>query len=755
MIARVVVDIKHEQVNQIYDYLIKESDQDILERGMRVIVPFGEQQRLGYVVDVIDQSIHANKYIQEVLDITPTFDSEAFFLVQYLLKNPKTLLASAYQTVIPSDLLLHYEKRVELIDATKVSNELKLKFNTQGFWTPAKKDFKTFNNLRYLHEKGYINIQTRIKSRYQQSYDTYITLQMPHYHATPVQMVMIDAFKDKKKILIQELLSFGSRDVLNRLVKKGVFGVRLVKKQIEKSAIELNVEPIETTKVAQSILSSKHQKHFLHSMEDDSWIHLQGLIQENLENKKQVLFLVPEAHMVNRYYQKMYAYFDDTVIATMHYDQSTKMRMLNYESIQNGESQIIIGTRSSVFLPLSNLGLAVVMLAHDTSYRQEEGVYYDAVDILQQRLSFHQAKLVLTTHSPTLEQFMQIENKAFVFHQIKSEMKSQKRLIIDMKEELKSGHTSMLSRTLRQKIDEALISGQQVALMMNQKGYAPFVMCRSCGYVPQDPDYQIPLTYSERNHKLKSKFSKYEIDFTPMCANCQKQTVKPVGMGVELIESYMKKQYPQAFVVRVDQNTLRKKEDVIDVLSHIQSGRAQIIVGTQLIFKALKESNLGLIGVMMIDQILKLPYYDAFERAHLLLESTANYQADVYVQSYQSDHELLRFFEGHRMDLFYQSELKRRALANLPPYINMAQILLTSTSYLKAYQEANLLKQVLEKENMTVLGPYNAYILKKQDMYRVVLTLKYQSLSDEAFKLIDSYTHDEVSIYFYKNTPID
>jgi primosomal protein N' (replication factor Y) len=319
--------------------------------------------------------------------------------------------------------------------------------------------------------------------------------------------------------------------------------------------------------------------------------------------------------------------------------------------------------------------------------------------------------------------------------------------IIDMSLELKNGNASIFSNRIKQRMNDILEHKAQAILVMNQKGYAPFVMCRRCGHVPKDPMTQVPLTYYENEQLLKSNFRAYQEPYATLCPNCGKPAMKPVGFGVEFVESSLKRLYPNASIARVDATTMSSAKQRQTTLEKVS--QSSFIVGTELALKQIN-SKTKLISILLADQFLQVPSYQAHEKAYRLLkELTLHEDIDTVVQTYNPNHKILQYVIGNKTDEFYKEMLNNRKLLGLPPYEKVAQILLEGKSYLKTFQDAHYIKSLAIRYGMTVLGPVSSHVFKLKDLYRVIVTLKYQVMDQDIIDYINSYSNQDIKLSYY------
>ncbi|VEU82670.1 replication restart helicase PriA [Acholeplasma hippikon] len=739
MIAKVIVDMKHKNINQTFDYFVKPEDEEVIKKGMRVIVPFTDHdlKRQGLVYDLCEESDVATKYIDEIIDLEPVVDEEIFTYIKYLTLNPTALLAKAVETVIPLDLVLSYQKKVTLLDQD-IKDDLKSKFNRKNEWILKSSDKKYYQRLLTLKEKNKVKIETILKQKVAKKYDEYIELLDYRYQGTELHQKVISIVKSYESISRRYLNLLTSSGVVNTLIKKKVLGIVEKEQRLTNYEELIEQKPIDLLKENQThyekIQKSKLKEFVFEGSNLYSTNLIYKLVEETIYKQKQVLILVPERFLVNKYvdiYQKL---FPNELITILDSNHTVKQTYFYKKAILEKESLITVGTRSSVFDKFNDLGLVIALQSHDSAYVQTDGIYYDARDVARLKAKFYGATLIYETHTRTLKQAKEILDKKLVlieFEKAKEAFVD----IVDMKDELLRGNTKMLSHSLKTYIDSAIKNDQKTLLIMNQKGYAPFVMCRSCGYVPKDKETDIPLNYSEKENILRSNLTKYQEPFSKTCPVCHKETMKPVGSGIEQLEVFLEKIYDRKTLLRIDGDTLSNKE-VYEIAETLETNKdIKIIIGTQMALKDIFAKKVSLVGILMADQFLKVPRYDASENAYILFKNAHHIASHrLVIQSYQTDHVVIESLK-HNLN-FYDVELQNRKLTSMPPYFNLLQIRVEYESYLKAYQYAFMLKNEILSRNYKVIGPSPSLVLKNDRAYRFLLLVKYQTLDQALVEML-------------------
>jgi len=310
--------------------------------------------------------------------------------------------------------------------------------------------------------------------------------------------------------------------------------------------------------------------------------------------------------------------------------------------------------------------------------------------------------------------------------------------LVDMKEEFKSGNLAIISHQLKQRIDQALSKDEQVMILINRKGYAPFVMCRNCSYVPKDPDTDTALTYYGADKPLQSKYTKYQEPFNVVCPICGQATIKEIGLGTEAVEKHIQKLYPDYKTLRMDANSVGSGNDHEMMYQKFLNKEAHFLIGTQMITKGLDFKDLTVVAILMVDQILSNPGLHSNEVAYNLLSQAIgrtgrHKKGCAVIQGYDLANPIIKLAINANYDAYYQQALAIRKLRNDRPFGNISTILFEGQKYLKLYKSIAVIKKELLNIAVTTLGPVNDFINQFNGYYRANLTIKY---TDEQLPLI-------------------
>ncbi len=764
MYASILIDIKHKDVNRFFDYTIPTSLETDIKVGMRVVVPFGNQKRMGYVIKLLNDSQQATKEIIEILDVIPTIQAETFLLIDHILKQTNDLYSAVFETVVPAEIGLDYYVDIRLLKPALVDHEFLALFDKNGFLRVPKNQHTYDYLIRKYVSLHAISVTRSYKQKTSEKQIFMYHYQKDHtYHRIDKYPEIFDM--TEKGYTKEELLAIGLTDgKIQTLVKHQV--LRKEKEQIIREInhiYERKQKDITLTKLQQSVYNS-----FQKSKHTNQTFLLKGItgsgktelylkwIKDSLDAKQTVLIMVPEIALIAQMAERLESTFGD--IAIYHSHLSKGERFDQYMKIKRREVNIILGTRSAVFLPLDNLGLIIIDEAHDASYKQTDYTSYDARDIATIRASYHHCPLVLGSATPSIEQMyealagryklLRLDERPFGVNEPNIQF-------VDMREELKAKNTSMFSSALKYAINDRLSKNEQIMILFNRKGYAPFVMCRQCGYVPTCPTCGIALTYYQQKNQLKCHYCGYEETFDKTCHECHNQTMKSVGVGIEQVKKEIHKVFPHASVLLMDQNQTRTKGAHEVIWHDFKNQKADILLGTQMIAKGLDFPNVTLVGVMMADMLLRTPSYLASEEAFILLtqvsgRSGRTQPGDVIIQGYDLDHYAIKDVKiGY--DKFYEEALYERKISGFAPFNHVYQISALGKGYLKTYQKAFQLKKLIaNQDGYQVLGPVPAYIKKKGDQFRFIITIKTKSKQmKHIFDTIEKVKDEDIRLRFY------
>lgn len=735
MYATVVIDISSKQLNRYFDYKIPNSLLKKTKRGMRVVVDFNNRKRLAYVIDIKETSKHSTKEILHVLDEKPTLNNTQLKLVEYVQRKSFSTYVEAFQTAIPLALKTKQEYNFEVVDHKLLPEKLKtaIKNNFILLNKIKEEDFYLFNQAL---AKGHLKKHVELKDKIKISYTKKIFIKKVDKKLTKKQEMIIQELSEPK--LIEELLKLGhSKNIIERLIKQNVLDYELVDKyksyeqifKLDEDVVNLTEEQAEA--VTQVKLNEKG-KYLLFGPPSSgkTEVYLR-LIKRVLTLKKQVLILVPEIALIPQMVSRIKYRFSHDV-AVYHSGLTQKTRYDNYRKVKEGKAKIIIGTRSSVFLPIEELGLIVIDEAHDLSFIQKTRPYYDVKEISYLLGKLKKCPVILGTATPSVSLFYDAKLGKLKLLEIKKPIIDNKIKIklIDMKDELIKGNLSMFSRELKYAIEKTIKNNKQTIILANRRGYAPFVLCRTCGFVYRCPTCGVSLVYHKKETLLKCHYCNYTEPIKTTCKICKNKTVKPVGFGTEQVEEELLKEFKNIKVLRMDSDTTTKSGSHEKLLAKFLNQEADILLGTQMVSKGHHFQNVSLVVVLLADQMLNLSSYLANEKTYNLLTQhigrIRSKDGLAILQAYNPNHFILKSVINKDYKLYFDEELKIRKLLKLKPFYNVVKITFKGKEDRKTFNDLNSLKNnfVAKNSQVTAFGPTENFIFYSQARYNYSVTFK-------------------------------
>jgi len=770
LIAKILIDLSAKEVNQLYDYLIPENEINNLKVGMRVLIPFGEMERLGFVMEITNETdfeIKRLKEIKEVIDLEPVINAEQIMYLNYLDQTNYGLYIDSIKTILPRELFLSYRTFVKVIDRTKLTNDLKLVLIKDEM--PLDKTLKVhLKQINKLKRQGVLKFYKQYERKDRHKYIDIVKYNYQNNYQRISNYDDLISFVKNNELTKSEIVNSGfSLSSINTLIKHEVF--YLEKKLVLRSAkfSETDKIPIHTLNSEQELAYNKIIETFntnrvtllngiTGSGKTEVYMHVIG---EALKRGMNVLYLIPEISLVAPTVKYLKSRFKTSVT---HYNSSLSSgeRFDAWYQISENEAKIIVGTRSSAFLPIQDLGIIIVDEEHDESFNQVGNINYQLIDILNIKKDYFNIPLLLGSATPKITSMYYAKSGDYQLLNLTKLATNQelaKISFVDMKDELKAGNLSIFSHQLKTKIKERLEKREQTILLYNRLGYSSFVLCRNCSHVPKCPNCDISLTYFKEDNELKCSHCQYKEPMVKECPSCQSSKINTIGMGIEQVIERVRKEFKDAKVLKMDSQEGKYKGNLEQIWLDFQEGKADILVGTKMVSKGLDFPNVTLVGILMADLELKAPTYLAGEQTYQMLKqmvgrSGRHTSGEAVIQSYDLESDPIKDV-NHNYDVFYQKAILKRELLKYPPFNNIYQVLISHESYLKAYQIALSIKKQLNSENINVLGPSEPYYKYLNEKYRFVITIKTKKINYQKLKFV-FVQYSEANIKFYNNLEI-
>lgn len=693
MIAEVLVEINAKQIDQTFSYCIPENIKNKIKIGERVLVPFGKMKLEGFVLKIHNIiPDYKCKNIIELIDDEPVLTAEMIKLGDFISKKTMSTKISCYQTMLPKALKAH-----------------------NG--TTINKKYTVYTVL----EGDILTLEKKVTSS--------------------KQKLILDLINKNKEILKSELTKISSSSYKTLLTKNII---KEIKKETYRfiDTNDFQEEEIILTKEQVNVIKHVKEKinefvpFLLHGVTGSgkTEVYMQ-LISTVLEKKKQAIVLVPEISLTPQLTNKFKNRFGDE-FAILHSGLSSGERFDEWRKIQKKEVSIVIGARSAVFAPFTNIGIIIVDEEHSSTYKQENHPRYNAIDVAIKRAQTYNCPIVLGSATPSIESYTRAKTNSYQLLEMKNRVNKTlpKVYTVDMKDEIKNKHI-VFSRLLEEKIKDRLNKNEQIILLLNRRGYSTILSCHNCGYVMKCPHCDIPLVYHKTSNSMKCHYCGYSISKMYICPDCKSKEINEYGMGTQKLEEYTKNKFPTAKILRMDNDTMQKKGAHKNAIKAFMNHEYDILLGTQMIAKGLDFKDVTLVGVLNSDNTLNIPDFRSGERTFQLLNQVSGragrgtLKGEVVLQGFHMDHYSIMYAKTNDYLEFYKTEINLRKKLGYPPYKNLCII------RLKGKNQENLLKEGLKIQkyiiqnfthNETVLGPNVSLIPKINDEYYVQLIIKYK-----------------------------
>ena len=765
MFVKVIVDIPAAQVNRPFDYQVPEAYQDSLQLGMRVQVPFGNRQLLGFVVGIHHTSDFKGtlKPITTVLDYESFINEELLDLSEHLAQTLHAFRINVLQAMLPAMLKVKYQN-IFLIHQPQALSDYELPsdwLNQSQLDKDQVEAQLSRKQIKQLLDQGVLELVYQVQDQTTTKTQTMIELAMP---AESIKQIIQDLPARSQKVaqLLTYLLASGqpqleqqallgasqvSASSLKTALKHGyiksqkvsVYRDPLAHLEVEQSQSRTLTEAQEAVyeQVAQALEAHQEQTFLLEGVTGSgkTEVYLQLMAKASQMGRGAIL-LVPEIALTPQMVRQVKSRFQ-TGVAVLHSGLTNSQKYDEWRRIIRGQATIVVGARSSIFAPIRDLGLVIIDEEHETTYKQSDTPRYHAREVAIWRCHYHQAPLLLGSATPSLESRSRAQVGRYQHLRLPERVNGRPLppvTLVDMTKEMAQQTTDELSSVLKDKIADRLAKGQQIVLLLNRRGYASYMLCRECGQVIQCPRCDISLTYHKHEHRLKCHYCDYQSPVPDRCPNCHSDYLRTFGLGTQKIEELLNQHFPTARVIRMDMDTTRKKGQHEALLDRFRRHEADILLGTQMIAKGLDFEAVTLVGVINADTALNLPDFRAGEKTFQLLTQVAGrtgrgrFEGEVLIQTYNPDHYVMQLAQQHDYESFFYYEMKRRHLGHYPPYFYTTLITISSKYQAKAQAMSHQVKQTLLASGapIEILGPSQGAIARINERYYFQLLLKYK-----------------------------
>ena len=763
-------------IQKTFTYTVTEDEAKFLQKGMRVAVSFGKTKMYTGLVFNIHQTaptLYEAKDIYQILDEEPLVNERQLQHWQWISSYYMCSIGDVYRASLPSAFLLESETIIikndkdidesdllddEFLIYEALQHQSQLTIHQVSDILGKKKVMPIVNSLI---NKSVIIVQEEIYEQYKPKLVRYVRLHQNYTNNDSLEGLLSELSRAKKQrtavLSFFQLLATKkpikakdleekaqvSSSILKSLVEKNIFEFYHIK--IDRISFKGEVNDLKKLNNFQEIALKEIKESFknkdvtlLHGITSSGKTEVYTkLIQEVLDQGKQVLFLLPEIALTTQIITRLQIYFGNK-ISVFHSKYSINERVEVWRNVLENKSkaQIILGARSSVFLPFSNLGLIIVDEEHETSYKQfEPSPRYNARDAAIVLAKIHKAKILLGSATPSLESYFNAKQNKYGLVELNrrhGNVLLPKIELIDVKEKYRikemNGH---FSNRMLKLIQEALDNKEQVILFQNRRGYSPVVECKTCGVSPECPNCDVTLTYHKFKHELRCHYCNYLRAMPNSCGACGSNTLDTKGFGTEQIELELKKLFPNFKIGRMDLDTTRGKHGYQRIIGAFESKEIDVLVGTQMLSKGLDFDNVSLVGVLNADTMLNFPDFRAHERAYQMMVQVSGRagrsrkQGNVAIQTYNPLHQILQQVSTTNYVNMYDEQLQERWQYNYPPYYRLMKITLKHRDYNKVDSGINWLFKALQQSfGDYVLGPSAPAVSRIRNQYIKNLIIK-------------------------------
>ncbi|MCX2745771.1 primosomal protein N' [Mangrovivirga sp. M17] len=774
-------------IGKYFTYRVPLSLENDIQPGCRVLVPFGKRR----VITGLVVHLHGNppkkyeaKSIIDLLDELPIAEPIQFRFFEWMADYYLCSIGEVMQAAIPSGLKLSSESQIQLHPEFKIEdhekpiseNEQIILENLSADKTLTYTEVSELLGKKSIHsviksliQREAIIIFEQVKEKYKPKKEKRIRLKPPFDSDTDELEDLVNSLnnKDKQQAVILRYLQKVpvlhdntsnesgilksditkdedlSNSSLQTLIKNNVFE----EFEVIISRFDLSDKEV----VDEQKLSNEQQVAFdqiLKEFEDKQTVLLHGvtgsgktaiyseLMKLALSSDRQVLFMVPEIALTTQIVQRLKKIFGNK-LGVYHSRFSDNERVEVWQGVKNKAYDIIVGVRSSIFLPFDNLGLIIVDEEHDSSYKQHDPApRYQGRDMAHILGRFHNAKVLLGSATPSTESYHHAKLGKYGLVSLMNrfgESQMPDIELVDLRDaKKKKKMKGDFSLKLLEKIEEVLAAGDQVIIFQNRRGYAPYLQCETCGHIPKCEHCDISLTYHQYKKEMRCHYCGYNEPLPLVCDACGSRKLKTVSYGTEKLEEDLQLFLPEARVGRMDLETTRRKNSYETIINDFDSGQINILVGTQMVTKGLDFDKVGLVGVLDADRMMYFPDLRSYERTFQLLLQVSGRTGrrekigKVMIQTSIPEHQILHWVQSHDYEKFYFSEIKERHSFLYPPFSRLINITIKNPDKLNAIQTAEAIAFALKKKygRKGILGPQEPVVGKIRNQYLMQLIVK-------------------------------
>lgn len=761
-----------------FTYSVSEAEYHYVQKGMRIAVPFGKSKIYTALVLHTHQnqpSLYEAKEIDQILDERPIVTEKQLKHWQWIATYYMCAIGDVYRAAMPSAFLLESETQIVLkedgfVDDALLSDEEYLVYQALQIQSMLKiqeisaiLNKKTiFPVIQKMIDKNIVLLQEEIQETYKPKLVRYIRLDSK-YNSNEGLGLLLELLKnahkqkevvmayfqlsavEKKPIAVKKLTEVaGSTSIVKALIDKEIFEEYFIQEDRVQFGGNSSDDKIILSEAQQTAFDTikdsfvEKEVCLLHGVTSSGKTEIYiKLIEDCLKTGKQVLYLLPEIALSTQLVSRLRAYFGDKIaVFNSKYNNNERVETWNQVLLNVAKAQIVIGSRSSLFLPFQDLGLLIIDEEHEQTFKQmDPAPRYHARDAAIVLASLYKAKVLLGSATPSLETYFNTQSGKYGLATIKErygKVMMPEIELVDLKDKYfrkrMSGH---FSDVLIERITNALTQGEQVILFQNRRGYSPLLECMTCGHVPQCQQCDVSLTYHKHKNQLRCHYCGYSIAKPTHCHACSSIDLTTKGFGTEQIQQELVQLFPSAKIGRMDQDTTRGKFGFEKIIDSFKNQEIEILVGTQMLAKGLDFENVSLVGIMNADNMLFHPDFRAFERSFQMMTQVAGRsgrsikQGRVVIQTYNPNHNTIQQVTKNDYLGMYQEQLYDRKIYYYPPYFRIIKLTLKQRDYDKLKEGSVWLYQVLTQYlQIPVLGPEEPAINRIRNEYIRTIMIK-------------------------------
>jgi len=764
-----------------FTYKLTKEESKVLEVGYRVAVSFGKRKIYTGIISRLHNDDPLNyevKPIEFIYDSKSIIDQKRIDFWTWMSKYYFSPIGDILKAAVPSTLLLQSESIISKIETSeeeikKMSDNEYLIYEALEVEDIRIEDINLITDRKTVYpiiqkmiQSGYIELKQQIKEKYKPKLVKFIRLASQIKSKQIIKDLLNEMKYPKQKEILMTILKIDKNKnnwiKLSELKNNLNFSISSLKSLETKKIIEIKIFQEDRNigsnfdtkkKIVLSKSQSKVLKQINSEFENKDVVLLEGvtssgktevylkIIEKYLNDNKQVLYLLPEISLTTQIIQKLKNSFGNKV-SVFHSRHSIHERTEVWRNVEENKinSQIIIGARSSLFLPFKNLGLIVIDEEHENSYKQQEpSPRYHARDSAIVLSKLHKSKIILGSATPSIESSKNARNGKYGWVKLKERYGGLKMPIIetiDLKEEvLNDNMNGLFSKKLIDEIDYTLKNNKQVILFRNRRGYASIWMCNTCGHHINCDNCDVSLTYHNVSNNLKCHYCGFSTKTPKKCLMCGVESMINKGDGTQQIEESIKDYFPEARVSRMDWDTTRGKWSFDKIINSFSDHEIDILIGTQMVTKGLDFNNVKLVGVLNTDHFLNFPNFRAHEKAFQVLTQVAgragrkDIQGKVFLQTYQPNHPIIQYVINNDYNGMFNAQLTERVEYKYPPYVRLIKLTIKDKSLDKVNIACEWLDKMMRRSYKgDILGPVYPEISRVRNKYQKQFIIKLKNI---------------------------